>query len=51
MYLQIYFPKNVMKERIETEREKGTKEDENMRQVGRTLKPPPTPVPKISFKR
>jgi len=40
-----------MKERIETEREKGTKEDENTPQVGRTLKAPPIPVPKISIKR
>lgn len=40
-----------MEERIETEREKGERENENMPQVGIMLNPPPALVPEISIER
>lgn len=43
-------PTNIFP-KAHNEREKETKEDENIPQVGKTLEPPPTPVPKISIKR
>lgn len=50
-YLQIYFPKNIMKEMIETEGGQSTKKDENKPRVERALKPPPITTPKIAIRR